>query len=471
LDPAPRVDLRDCWSEAYPEGTFEIVLVSLADGTTRVLHELPNLEFGWPVISLSPDGRYLAYGGPVAADDERNDIWLLPTGGGNEIPMIQHPADDVLFGWVPGTNQILFLSDRDGTWDLWVAPIRDGAIMEPPRKLQRDLGKVDPVGFSQDGSFFYSVFTRRFTATVAPFDPITGMPDFDGAKPLLGSNRDLHWSPDGSYLAFVTEPVPPEGKRGRLNVLHLSTGERRELVPHVWVRRVGDWSPDGDRILVVGADETQQDARFRQGVYAVDVASGKVTPLLPDEDWAVWSSDGRGIIYIPGIEPGLPGQIIYRDLASGEERQVSRDALIANERPLDLSPDRRHLTYLYWGQPGRPGGGGLGILDMDEGAARRIVTLGDSVNGEAGSVQWTPDGKYIVYGGIVHGDGWRTHVWRIPVSGGEPEHLWTMGEGKYGSWFELSPDGRQIAVFTYTQESEIWVMENLREVLRSNTGR
>jgi Tol biopolymer transport system component len=80
-------------------------------------------------------------------------------------------------------------------------------------------------------------------------------------------------------------------------------------------------------------------------------------------------------------------------------------------------------------------------------------------------VQWTPDGKYVLYGEIVHGDEWRTVVWRVAAGGGEPEYLWTAGQGKYGSWFELSPDARQIALTTYTQETEIWVMENLREVL------
>jgi hypothetical protein len=31
--------------------------------------------------------------------------------------------------------------------------------------------------------------------------------------------------------------------------------------------------------------------------------------------------------------------------------------------------------------------------------------------------------------------------------------------------FTVSPDGRRIALTTYTQETEIWVMEGLKEVL------
>jgi Tol biopolymer transport system component len=216
----------DCWSEDNPDGTHKVVLVSVADGAVRVVREVPSTRHAlrsW----ISPDDRYLVYQGPVAENDGNADIWLLPIDGGDEVALIQHPADDHLLGWVPGTEDIVFLSDRDGTWDLWAARVGDGMIVEPPRKLQRDMGEVDPVGFSDDGSLFYSVFTRWFTMTIASFDPATGAAALDAAKPLLGSNRHPHWSPDGEFLAFVTESALTEGKSGRLNIRHLATGEQR----------------------------------------------------------------------------------------------------------------------------------------------------------------------------------------------------------------------------------------------------
>jgi Tol biopolymer transport system component len=460
---------RACWSEADQEWIHQIVMVSVSDGSTRVVHDLPGTEHAlrsW----LSPDDGYLVYDGPVAEDGGNADIWLLPVGGGGEVNVIQHPADDRLLGWVPGTNQILFLSDRDGTWDLWGVSFGDGGVAGPPVKLQRDMGKVEAVGFSENGSFFYSVFTRWFNLIVAPFDPATGMPDMAAATPLLGSNRHAQWSPDGQYLAFVTESELTEGKAGRLNVRHLPTGEQRELVPHLRVRFVGDWSPDGRTVLVIGADDTQEDPRYRVGIYAVDVSNGETTPLLPlqgrQDAWAEWSLDGESILYslVSRDSARAPAaRIMRRHLNSGEEWELYRDSLI-NPR-VELSSDGRQLVFAFEDSVSAVTRGGLAILDIERGVARRIVTHGDSVNGEPGSVQWTPDNRYVLYAEIVHGDEWRTNVWRVAAAGGAPEYLWTAGEGKYGSWFELSPDGRRIALTTYTQENEIWVMENLKEVL------
>jgi Tol biopolymer transport system component len=458
----------DCWPESNPKGTHKIVLIRVADAAMHVLRELPGTRYGlrsW----LSPDDRYLVYHGPVEDDDGNFDVWLLPIDGSEEVKLIQHPADDRLLGWVPGSEHIVFLSDRDGTWDLWAARVGDGMIAEPPRKLQRDMGEVDPVGFTDDGSLFYSVFTRWFTTTIASFDPATGAARLDEAKPLLGSNRSPHWSPDGKYLAFVTESAETEGKSGRLNVNDLATGEQREIVPHVRVRFVGDWSPDGRGILILGSDQTQEDPLNRVAIYAIDVTSAEVTPLLPlgerQQARAEWSPDGEAIFYSLVSSDSVPRARVMRlDLASGLTEELYRDSLMI-DLPMEVSPDGRQIVIGFADSIDAIGGGGLSILDIENGIARQIVAHGDSVNGEPGSVQWTPDGRYIVYAEMMHGDAWRTLIWRVNAKGGEPEYLWKASEGKYGSWFELSPDGTQIALTTYTQENEVWVMENLREVL------
>ena len=144
--------------------------------------------------------------------------------------------------------------------------------------------------------------------------------------------------------------------------------------------------------------------------------------------------------------------------AKGATREMMR-------RLGEVSPDGRQLVLAFDDSVNASARGGLRILDIENGVAREIVAHGDSVNGEPGSVQWTPDGSDVVYMEMMHGDEWRTLVWRVAATGGEPEYLWTASQGKYGSWFELSPDGRNIALTTYTQETEVWVMEGIKEVL------
>jgi Tol biopolymer transport system component len=461
----------DCWSESNPKGTHEVILVSVVDETVRAIHELPNRRYGWP-LSLSPDNQYLLYGGPIEKKEGNHDIWIKSLDGGAEVALIEHPADDRLLGWVPGTDHVLFLSDRDGTWDLWAALLRDGAIAEPPYKIQRDMGEVTAVGFSEDGSFFYSVFTRWFNTSIAPFDVITGSADLESAVPLLGSNRNPVWSPDGEYLVFVTESEFTEGKLGRLNIRHLATGEQRELAIHLGVRWVEDWSPDGRSILVFARDETENDPGYSGAHYAVDVVNEEATTLLdypmvgewPQGSWVKWSRDGEAIIYSFRGEASSGGRLVRRELESGEERELYRDSLLV-AKPLEESPDGRYLVFPVQDSIGTIDGGGLAVLDIESGTAWQVVHWDSGGNAEI-SVQWTPGGDYLLITQPLGGaDDRRTEVLRVAVSGAEPEHLWTVGEGKYGSWIELNPDGTQIALTTYTQENEIWVMENLREVL------
>jgi Tol biopolymer transport system component len=453
-----------CWSEDSPQGTFSIVLVSVADGGVQIVHEVPSSKYAlrsW----LSPDDQNLVYGGPVEQDDGNFDIWLLPLDGAEQVPLIQHPAKDHLLGWVPSTSEVLFLSDRDGTWDLWAASIRDDEVAGPPRKLQRDLGEVSSVGFSETASFYYSVFTRWFSTSIAPFDPATGTVNLKSATPLLGSNRNPHWSPDGQHLAFITESERTQGKLGTISIRNMATGEQREVATHMGARFLEEWSPDGRSILVVGRDETQENPEQRRGIYAVDVASEEVTLLvgLPEglalqQLSAEWTADGQAIVYSVNEAQG-PGRLVRHELASGEERELYQDTLLLPD-PMELGPGGRYVVVAVED-------GGLVLVNLETGANRQLFASGDSVaHMGRTSVQWTRDGEHILFSVPIQGDEWRTHVWRVAATGGEPEYLWTVGEGKWGSWFELSPDGRHIALTIYTQENEIWVMDNLKDVLK-----
>jgi Tol biopolymer transport system component len=466
---------RACEPAADGVRPFQLLLLSVQDSAAHLLKDFGRGPFPGTRV-LSPDDRYVAYDIPVEADGGMRDIWVLALDGSADAPLIEHPANDQLLGWVPGTEDVLFLSDRNGTWDAWAVRVANGRANGAPRLLRRNMGQVDPIGFSADGRLFYSAYTRWWSTSVAPFDAATGRVDEESAAAILGSNFSARWSPDGQYLAFVQEQHGPggpgSGYKRPLRIRHVATGEERELGSLQQMQRP-QWSPDGRSILINAWNEADEGDAYNGGLYLIDAASGEATRVLDIPEgtvwWyglgAVWSADGRAIIYSVYNEDANEGRMVWRDLASGTERELYRDSCLTT-RDLDLAPDGHHLLFgikdsLWGSSAGIDAGGRLMVMDLESGDTRELIAFRNSEG--VGSVQWTPDGRGVLYATMKVNQG--SNVWRVAAGGGEPEKLWSFAEGHFGGWFTVGPDGRQIAYTVYSQEEEVWVMENLREVL------
>jgi Tol biopolymer transport system component len=248
---------RACEQTSEDHFTFQLALVSVPDGTGQLLKDFGRAPF-YGRRSFSSDDRYVAYDVPVGQDGGSYDIWMVAVDGGSDVPLMQHPANDFLLGWIPGSDDMLFLSDRSGTWDVWTVRVSDAALVGIPRVVRHRMGEVDPAGFTSDGSLFYSNYNRWISMTVAPVDLATGDLAEESAVPIAGSNCQPMWSRDGQYLAYWNEQEGPGGPgaggdvgyRHLLLVRHLPTGEVRELATHLDVGAQG-WSPDGQTSITV----------------------------------------------------------------------------------------------------------------------------------------------------------------------------------------------------------------------------
>lgn len=451
---------------------LSVMRISVPDGDAALVRKLD--PGGLEGISLSPDDRYLTYGLAVGSDGGNFDIWMLALDGGLNVPLVRHPANDRLLGWVPGTDEVLFLSDRDGTEDLWAVRVTDSAPEGLPRMVSRNMGPVDPLGFARDGTLFYSAYKRWFSTGVAPFDLATGTVNMESRVGILGSNMPATWSPDGEYLAFVQEQEGPKGSGGPyqrpLRIRNLATGMERELARPLQTRNQ-KWSPDGRSILFCGRDPTRESGNYRLGgLYLVDVESGQTTQVLeldPETKtafWsdlgAEWSKDGTAIIYSLYDNNLGEGRLVWLDLESGEERELFRDPTLTSQQ-FAVSPDGSRLVFALRSaaegySSGIHSGGRLLIMDLDDGDIREFHQIPEE--GRVWSLQWTPDGEHVLY---TFRKDQVTAVLRVPVTGGTAERSWTFEEDHFNASINLSPDGRQVAYTTYHQEFEVWVMANL----------
>jgi len=463
------------------DSASEIAWVSVEDGSKRSLGAFPRAS---GPTSHSPGDRFVTVEFQVQEDSGRRDISLLSTKDGSVLPLVDHPDDDTLIGWVPGTEEVLFASDRSGHWDLWAVHVGEDGRSSAPRPVRRGIGETEVMAFTRDGSLFYAVYTLQYNIFIAPFDEGSGRVAAGEAKPLggLGSNMKPLWSPNGEYLSFVRRKPGGPGQRFEeiVCVLNTKTGQERAVAEHIAPATVPppSWFPDGRSLLVVGMPQTDRARRGGNKVpsaaYRIDLATGAVTRLFefpPRPNWAwgrglIASRDGDGVIYVK------EGRLVLRHLQSAEEEELYRDpnvgpspqSLSAGIGGICLSPDGSDLAFWLRGSttPGAQSqarvGDRLMVIPARGGEAREVVR----VEG-ANDLAWTSNGRYLLFFVRDEKDRAARTLMRVPREGGKAERLWETRERMLV--LSPSPDGRRVAYFTQENEAEIWVLENIKETL------
>ncbi len=445
-----------------PNKMNQIVLFNVADGSVKVLK---TLDWRYPGgISLSPDGRYVVYGFAPQEDSNAHDIFVLSTDGSREIPLVQHPANDVRPIWAPDGNRIVFASDRRGTMDAWVIQVADGKPRGSPKLLKQGLGRSVPLRFTRNGSYYYGLQTGMKDVYLATLDPATGKLQGEPTRVtqrFLGSNRSPDWSPDGEYLAYVSarNALAGGGGFGNMTIVirSVGTGEERELSPGVQSPRLHPrWSPDGRFLLIKG-----KDAKGREGLFRIEVQSGEVSPIRPIESgayvrWETWSADGRAIYFTLVKQATKKMSLVVRDLETGGEKELYRADYIASAA---LSPDGRQLALVTPGPA--PRSEVLLVLLTAGGEARELLRVREPevISGAFNMLTWTTDGRGILFGKTQASmTEPKVELWRIPAEGGRARKVGlAMDELR-----ELSchPDGRRIAFGAGRDRGEVWVLEN-----------
>ena len=456
----------------------QMALISVADGSVQILKPL---ELGAPIkMGFSPDGRYLVYDLPVRKDAPDRDVFVLALETGREVPLVQHPAIDTAPVWSPDGTRIVFLSDRRGTPGVWVVPVADGQPQGSPELLKLDVGDISPLGFTRDGSFYYSVQSGTQDVFALEIDPATGKragPPARITTRFVGSNQAPVWSPDGQQVAYYSRRGgSPQGPGSMaLTIRSLGTGEERYLTPRLNQhdpRPVVRWFPDGRSLLVPAREDPS-----RWSFYRVDVQSGEATLIRRNlEFWGpaigtpqpAISPDGKAIYYLQQASTNT-SSIRVLDLGAGQEKELYRSpAGSPIARSLALSRDGRQLAFFE--------GADLWAMASSGGEARAVLRAkppAEDLPPWAG-LAWTPDNRHIL---VVRTGDRRGNpevgreLWRVPAAGGEPEKLlgletlWPdIAQAPGLSRPDVHPDGRRIAftVGGYLQEgAEFWVMKNL----------
>jgi len=460
----------------------QMVLVSVADGTVRVLKRLSQ-SMGVAGAAISPDGRYVLYDYPQSESSLAHDIFLLSIAGGSETPLIEYPADDLALGWTPDGRWALFASDRRGSLDAWAIQTENGKPKGTPVMVKPAFGRSRSLGLTRSGSLCFGAGGARNDVYVVKLDPATGnvlLPPTKLIKRFEGSNRSPVYSPDGKHLAYVSSRTTGLFSAGTgwgdtLCIRSLETGEEREYqreMARIAARGFSRprWSPDGRSMLLFGRDR-----EGRYGIYHFVLATGEAArvmsseagrPLGTVEGWR----DEKNFFYGRRDENNNRVEIRLRNLDTGSEKIVHQVSLteIANGA-FSVSRDGRWLSTIDRLKSGEKI---LSVISTDSGVVSRQFKFSQEDQPDFLRHAWSADDKYVFYTRRVQTrESYKFEVWRVGADGGEPQKTGLEMPGAIDH-ISAHPDGEHIAFENMAPMSaspaEVWVMENFLPLLKSS---
>jgi Tol biopolymer transport system component/imidazolonepropionase-like amidohydrolase len=418
--------------------------------------EFKTDEGTWMSVDVSPDGKTVLF-------DLDGHLYTVPIEGGVARAITNGLEFDSQPRYSPDGRRIVFLSDRSGDDNIWLADA-DGSH---PRALTAEDRSLfaspcwtpdgDAILVSKKNPHFYnSAFEIwRYDLGGGAGLPIVKSRVGGDEQPTINALGVIA-EPDMHYIYFAKKIGAQFSGGGRilpwqLIRRNLVNGEEDEVTSLSSGAFRPALSPDGKTLVYATRYDAGTALRVR------DMATGAEKwlkyPIDRDDQESAFTRDVLpGYTFMPGgreIVISYGGKIHRLNVTTGEDRVIPFEATISrelgprlnfqtrvDEGPVEArvihdasaSPEGGHfafsaLTHLY-------------VADIGTGAARRMVP------GEAREFDpaWSPDGKWLAYSSWTNGGG---GIWRVRADGSAPPQRLTSAPA-YFRYLAWSPDSRRI---------------------------
>jgi len=257
-----------------------------------------------------------------------------------------------------------------------------------------------------------------------------------------GAEFQPAFSPDGREIAFVSDAAGVGSHIyakliGSERPLRLTQGSGWACCPA--------WSPDGRYVAFERCGDNKGD---NNGLFIVPALGGPERKLPAEEtcgDGLSWSPDGK-FLALPGHERSDQPRIYLFSVDTLKRKKLTSlpSPFVGDTQPA-FSPDGKLIAFV---RSGAYSVGDIYVVAIDQGGEGQRVTFDRAwIRG----IAWTADGKGLIYASNRSG---LSKLWRVRVSGGQPEPLSVGGER--AKWPAISPTGDRLAYTEGLVRSNIW---------------
>ena len=332
------------------------------------------------------------------------DVWLYESASGEHTRLTDFGFDDRQPVWAPGEDSLVFLSERDGSFNVWELDLQDPSKVE--QITSHDTHPVRFLSASAEGDLCYTfdgeIWVRRAGADSSEKIDVVVTTDSRHNKVRLmdvGSQiTEFDLSPDGKEIAFIA--------RGEVFVTSADHKATKRITSTSEQERSVSFSPDGRSLLYSGERNGswnlyRTDLTDDEEPSFFNATAFEEKPVLEVEAETFqprFSPDGKEVAY---LEERVELKVL--NLESGESRTVMAADLnysyIDGDQWYEWSPDGKWFLTQFLS----PGRWSLEVGLVSSSGESELVNLTKSGYWSV-TPRWAMDGEVVFWMSDRHGN-------------------------------------------------------------------